>query len=150
MNLARGAAEAVTRWTDAVTQLAGFVICQTCALPIWTQFRVAFALSLQKHDELAVVDACCLKHLKYNKQIKIKKIPQSLFNLFPSSLPTYPSNLSTAFKHTRLDRRFALISSSVFPPTLGALIKSLQMSKPFPSATRLSTSRDLLVTRLWQ
>ena len=70
MNLARGAAEAVTRWTDAVTQLAGFVICQTCALPIWTQFRVAFALSLQKLDELAVVDAWCLTHLKYNKHIK--------------------------------------------------------------------------------
>ena len=85
VNLARGAAEAVTRWTDAVTQLAGFVICQTCALPIWTQFRVAFALSLQKHDELAVVDACCLTHLKYNKQIKLKKIPQSLFHLTQAS-----------------------------------------------------------------
>ena len=70
VNLARGAAEAVTRWTDAVTQLAGFVICQTCALPIWTPFRVEFALSLQKHDELAVVDACCLTHLKYNKHFK--------------------------------------------------------------------------------
>ena len=81
VNLARGAAEAVTRWTDAVTQLAGFVICQTCALPIWTQFRVAFALSLQKHDELAVVDACCLKHLKYNKQIKIKKSLNPYFTL---------------------------------------------------------------------
>ena len=56
--LARGAAEAVTRWTAAVTQLAGFVICCTGALPIWTQFRVAFALSFQKLDDLAIVDAC--------------------------------------------------------------------------------------------
>ena len=68
--LARGAAEAVTRWTAAVTQLAGFVICRTGALPIWTQFRVAFALSFQKLDELAIVDACCLTHLKYNKHFK--------------------------------------------------------------------------------
>ena len=29
--LARGVAEAVTRWTAAVTQLAGFVICRTGA-----------------------------------------------------------------------------------------------------------------------
>ena len=77
MNLARGAAEAVTRWTDALTQLAGFVICQTCALPIWTQFRVAFALSLQKLDELAVVDVWCLTHLKYNKHIRNPSIPIS-------------------------------------------------------------------------
>ena len=55
--LARGAAEAVTRWTAAVTQLASFVICRTGALPIWTQFRVAFALFFQKLDELAIVDA---------------------------------------------------------------------------------------------
>ena len=68
--LARGAAEAVTRWTAAVTQLAGFVICRTGALPIWTQFRVAFALSFQKLDELAIVDACCLTHLKYKKHFK--------------------------------------------------------------------------------
>ena len=65
--LARGAAEAVTRWTAAVTQLTGFVICRTGALPIWTQFRVAFALSLQKLDELAIVDACCLTHLIMRK-----------------------------------------------------------------------------------
>lgn len=64
--LARGVAEAVTRWTAAVTQLAVFVICHTGALPIWTQFRVAFALSFQKLNELTIVDACCLTHLKYN------------------------------------------------------------------------------------
>ena len=64
--LARGEAEAVTRWTAAVTQLAVFVICHTGALPIWTQFRVAFALSFQKLNELTIVDACCLTHLKYN------------------------------------------------------------------------------------
>ena len=64
--LARGVAEAVTRWTAAVTQLAVFVICHTGALPIWTQFRVAFALSFQKLNELTIVDACCLPHLKHN------------------------------------------------------------------------------------
>ena len=68
--LARGAAEAVTRWTAAVTQLASFVICRKGALPIWTQFRVAFALSFQNLDELAIVNACCLTHLKYNKYFK--------------------------------------------------------------------------------
>ena len=68
--LARGAAEAVTRWTAAGTQLAGFFICHTGALPICTQFRVAFALSFQNLDELAIVNACCLTHLKYNKYFK--------------------------------------------------------------------------------
>ena len=66
MYLARGVAEAVTRWTAAGTQLAGFFICNTGALPICTQFRVAFALSFQKLNELTIVDACCLTHLKYN------------------------------------------------------------------------------------
>ena len=64
MYLARGAAEAVARWADAVTQLAGFLICHTGALPIQTHFGVASALSSQKLDQLAVVDACCLTHLK--------------------------------------------------------------------------------------
>ena len=85
MYLARGAAEAVARWADAVTQLAGFLICHTGALPIQTHFGVASALSLQKLDQFAVVDACCLTHLKYNKQIKLKKIPQSLFHLTQAS-----------------------------------------------------------------
>ena len=68
--LAGGAAEAVARWADAVTQLTGFLICHTGALPIQTHFGVAFALSLQKLDQFAVtvvttvVDACCLTHLK--------------------------------------------------------------------------------------
>ena len=57
MYLARGAAEAVTRWADAVTQLAGFLICHTGALPIQTHFGVASALSSQKLDQFAVVDA---------------------------------------------------------------------------------------------
>ena len=61
--LARDAAEAVTRWTAAGTQLAGFFICHTGALPICTQFRVAFALSFQNLDELAIVNVCCLTHL---------------------------------------------------------------------------------------
>ena len=65
MYLARGAAEAVARWADAVTQLAGFLICHTDALPIRTQNEVAFALSFQKLDQLTVIDACCLTHLKY-------------------------------------------------------------------------------------
>ena len=75
MYLARGAAEAVARWADAVTQLAGFLICHTGALPIQTHFGVASALSSQKLDQFAVVDACCLTHLKYNDHIKNPSIP---------------------------------------------------------------------------
>ena len=85
--LARGAAEAVARWADAVTQLAGFVICCAGALPIRTQFWVAFALSFQKLDQLAVVDACCLTHLKCNDHINNPSIPlfDVLFHLAQAS-----------------------------------------------------------------
>ena len=110
MNLARGAAEAVTRWTDAVTQLAGFVICQTCALPIWTQFRVAFALSLQKHDELAVVDACCLTHLKYNKHIK-KSFNQSHHSIM---LPMKKNHGCTVVKKSSCDGTYTRLLPKLF------------------------------------
>ena len=51
MYLARGAAEAVARWADAVTQLAGFLICHTGALPTQTHFGVASALSAHFEPE---------------------------------------------------------------------------------------------------